>query len=551
MKIFQSTEVSRDPIAPMEVATKKYVDEQITSGAIMGALFFTDAAPASSGIVGGKQYVAGTIPANKVISQATSDTANVTVTLFAEGGSAFYSPTVTITTVPPQPGGTITCSLAEDTTDKRTYTASATLVINADTTVTAVSSTNATATMVINRAGAGPAMDALLIGSIVAAAPGQTEVRSGQQFNVSGRVPNDATYAEIMASGASASVVSLTLGAPDSMGTGFKMFTGVVTAGAGSGALTVTGRARNALGTFGANFISTNTITLNQTFPSIGARTVSYPGGQQALKASESGSVSATITNFDTVSYTATNLTVTDPTTYGVTKTVTRSGGTYSFGVQNYTITATKTSNNATSTATAAVNIADAAPTAAITIAGSPARLFSLPAGQDYVVTITASQQLLSAPSLDASSGVWQGSWTGSGTTWSRTLRIFDTSPKGTQSFSNLSATGLAGVIGSTITSGASYEVGGFATRTITFPAFARYAPIGTSIVTFSKVQAWYTGSTELTRYGDTGDYFQGFTIVDASGNFDPNGTHLFISDAAFAGSNTSGTLQLDIRENA
>lgn len=554
MKIFQSTELSRDPTAPMEAATKKYVDEQITSGvsgAIVGALFFTNAAPASSGIVADKQYVPGTVPVNKVISQATSDTENVTVTLFAEGGASFYSPTVTITTDPPQPGGTITCTLSEDATDKRSYSATATLAISVNTTVTAYSTTNATATMIINRAGAGPAMDALLIGAIVSPAVGQTEVRSGQQFNVSGRVPNDATYAEILATGASSSVAVLSLGAADSMGTGFKMFTGVVTVGGGTGALTVTGRARNALGTYGANFVSTNTITLNQTFPSIGTRTVSYPGGQLALKASESGTVSSTITNFDTVVYSATNLSVTDPTTYGVAKTVTRTGGTYSFGTQNYTITATKTSNNATSTATAAVNIADVAPTAAITIVGSPSRLFSLPAGQDYVVTITANQQLASAPSLDASSGTWQGSWSGSGTTWTRTLRIFDSSPKGSQTFSNLSVTGLAGLIGSTITSGAAYDVGGFALRTITFPAFARYAPIGTSIVTFSKVQAWYTGSVELTRYGDTGDYFQGFSIVDSAGNFDPNGTHLFISDAAFAGSNTSGTLQLDIRENA
>lgn len=551
MKIFQSTELSRDPIAPLEVATKQYVDQQIVSGAIIGALFFTNAAPASSGIVGSKQYVAGTVPSNKVITQATSDTDDVTVTLFAEGDSTFYSPTITITTDPPQAGGPITATLSEDATDKRTYSATATLSITATTLVTATSSTNATASMTINRAAAGPNMDALLIGSIVAAAPGQTEVRSGQQFNVSGRVPNDATYAEILLSGASGSVTALSLGADDSMGAGFKMFTGVVTAGNGTGALTVTGRARNALGTYGNNFISTNTITLNQTFPTIGARTITYPVGQSALKGSETATVTSTITNFDTVSYSGTNLAVTDPTTYTVSKTVTRTGGAYSFGVNNYTITATKTSNNATSTAQAAVNIADTAPTAAISIVGNPVRLASSPTGVDYTITITANQQLQGTPSLTASSGTWQGSWTGSGTTRTRVLRILDTDPKGPQTFSGLSITGLAGVVGTTITGGASYTVGGFALRTITFPAFARFAAIGTSIVDFSKVDAFYTGSVQLTRYSDTGDYFQGFTIVNAAGDFDPNGTHLFISDAAFAGSNTSGTLQLDIRENA
>jgi hypothetical protein len=111
--------------------------------------------------------------------------------------------------------------------------------------------------------------------------------------------------------------------------------------------------------------------------------------------------------------------------------------------------------------------------------------------------------------------------------------------------------TGLAGIIGTVITAGSAYNVGGFPLRTITFPAFAQFAPIGTTVADFSKVAASYTGASVLTRYSDTAQHFQGFTITDGSGNFDPNGGYLFISDAAFAGSNTSGTLQLDIEEVA
>jgi hypothetical protein len=229
---------------------------------------------------------------------------------------------------------------------------------------------------------------------------------------------------------------------------------------------------------------------------------------------------------------------------------VTRTGGTYSVGTNNYTITATKTSNNATSTASSAVSIANSSPTAAITITGTPTRLLSSPAGTDYTIVITADQQLSVAPSLVASSGTFQGSWTGSGTTWSRVLRITDTDPKGAQTFSSLSLTGLAGVTGSTISSGSTYTVGGFATRTITFPAFAQFAAIGTTIVDITKVTAAYTGSTTLTRYSDTAQHFQGFTIVDATGTYSATGGYLFISDAAFAGSNTSGTLKLDITES-
>lgn len=548
MKIFQSTELSAHPQQTMEAATKWYVDQTVTNGAIVGGLFFTNITPTSTGIVGSKSYVAGTIPASKVIAEGTTDTDNVTVTLFAEGGSAFYSPTVTITTSPAQAGGPIIASLVEDPSDKRSYTATAALVgITADTVVTASSSTNATATCTIRRAAAGPAVDVLLIGAL----PGvQTEVKSGDVVQVSGRAANSATYVEIIAGGAAGSLSALTLGAADSFGTGFKSFSGQFTVGAGTGAQTVTARARNALGTYGSNFTSTNTVTLNQTYPTIGARTITYPGGQSGLKASESATIASTVTNFDTITYSGTNLTVTAPTTYAASKTVTRSGGTYVFGTNNYTITATKASNNATSTASSAVTIADAAPTAAIS--WSPTgRMLSSPLGTNYTVTITANQQLLSAPSLVASSGTWQGSWSGSGTTWTRVLRILDTDPKGAQTFSSLSLTNLANVAGSTITAGASYTVGGFATRTITFPAFAQYAAIGTNIVDITKVTAAYTGSTVLTRYTDTGEHFQGFTITNGSGVYDPNGGYLFITDSAFAGSNTTGTLQLDVTEAA
>ena len=535
MKIFQSTELSRHPVSEMEAATKQYVDQQIVGGAIVGGVFFTNAAPTSTGIVGTKTYVAGTTPSSKVILTATTDTDNVTVTLFAEGGSAFYSPTVTITTVPAQAGGAIVATLTEDTNDKRAYTATANLIITAETIVTASSSTNATATMTINRAAAGPNIDTLVIGAYPGA---QTEVKSGDVLTVTGRAPNTATYAEVVAGGAAGSLSSLTVGAADSYSPGFKTLTGSFTVGAGTGVQSVQARARNALGTYGSNFTSTNTVILNQTYPTIGARTITYPATQSGLKASESATITSVVTNFDTISYTGTNISIASPTTYASPKTVTRTGGTYSFGTNNYTITATKASNAATSTASSAVTIADTAPTAAITIAGSPARLFSSPLGTDYVVTITANQQLNTAPSLTASGGTWQGGgWAGSGTTWTRTLRILDTDVKGGHTFSALSVTGLANVVGSTITAGASYTIGGFATRTITFPAFARYAAIGTNVVTITKVTASYTGSTVLARRTDTNDVFQSFTIVDAGGIYSPTGGYLFISDAAFAGS--------------
>lgn len=549
MKIHQSATLTRDPIADLEAATKRYVDNQVTSGAIVGGLFFTNISPTTTGIVGSKLFVPNTTPSNAVITEGSSDTDNVTVTLYAEGGSSFFSPTVTITTSPPQ-AGPIVATLIQNGLDHRVYFASANLVgITAQTVVTASSSTNATATATINRAAAGPSISALVIGSL----PGsQTEVKSGDVLPITGSVGNTATYFEVISGGASGSISVLSLGAVDSGGVGFRTVSGTFVVGSGSGAQSVSGRARNALGTFGPTFSSTNTVLLNQTFPVIGARTITYPATQNGLKDTESATISSTITNVDTIVYAGTGLTVTNATTYNATKTVTLSSSGYSFGTNNYTITATKASNGAVSSASTAVSIAAVAPTAAITYAPI-GRMLSSAVGTNYTVTITANQRLNVAPSMTASSGTWQGSWTqgANPSIWTRVLRITDTDAKGAQTFSALSVTGLANLVGTTITSGASYTIGGFNTRTITFPAFARFAPIGTNIVDITKVTSSYTGGAVLARRIDTSDFFQGFTIVNAAGEYDPIGGFLYISDAAFAGSNTTGTLQLDIAEAA
>lgn len=552
MKIFQHATLTSDPTQAMDAVTKQYVDQAVQTGvggAAQGGLFFTDVSPTTTGIVGSKLYVANTVPANAVITEATTDTDNVTVTLYAEGGSTFFSPSVTITTVPAQAGGPVTATLTVNAADRRTFTATANLTgITADTTITATSSTNAETSIIIRRAVAGPDVNVLQIGALP---EGQTEVKSGDVVTFSGRVPNSASYVEVIAGGAASSLVVATVGAIDSFGTGYREFSGSFTVSGLTGTQYITARAKNALGTFGSNLQSTNSVTLNQTYPTIGARTITYPVGQSALKGTESATIAATVTNADTVTYsTSADLTATTTSGYVATNTVTRVSGTYVYGTNNYTITAKKSSNGATTTASAAVSIANAAPSAAISITGNPARLRSTPSGQDYVITVTANQRLSVAPAIVASSGTWQGSWTGSGTTWTRALRIADADPKGGQTFT-ATLTNIANVTGSTLTAGSTYTVGGFPTRTITFSAFERYHAIGTDVVDITKVTASYTGSTVLTRYTDTLSHFQGFTIVDAAGNYSPTGGYLFISDADFASSNTTGTLQLDVTEAA
>ena len=291
---------------------------------------------------------------------------------------------------------------------------------------------------------------------------------------------------------------------------------------------------------------------MNQTFPTIGARSITYPATQSALKGTETATVSSTIANADVVAYTTSaDLSVANPNTYAASKTVTRVSGGYVVATNNYTITATKTSNAAVTVASSAISIANTAPTATIAIVGNPTRLVSTPSGTDYTVRITPNQLLNAAPTLVASSGTWQGAWAFSGGVYSRVLRITDADVDGAQTFNTLSMTNIANVNGTTITSGANYTVGGFVRRTLTFAPFSQTAAIGTNITDFTKVNAQYTGSSVLTRRTDTSQFFAGFTNTNADGTYNPNGGYLFLTDAEFAGSNTSGTLQVDIEEVA
>lgn len=551
MKIYQSS-VTTDPQFPQEIATKQYVDQRLAVAAgIVGGVFITDISPTSTGIVGNKQYAQNTVPANKVVTAATADTQSVRVTIIAEGDSAFYSPVVTANTTPPQAGGDRTVTLTEDQYDKRLFSGSVDLTgISVNTVITVKSSTGATAQALIYVAEVGPAVSQVTIGSL----PGtQTEAKNNDLVTVSGLIANSAAYVEAIAGGAVKTTTPLVLGAQDSGGDGFKTFTGTFTVhGTNTGSQYVKVRGRNALGTYGEEAQSSNTIVLNHTVPTIGTRTITYPAGQSALKGNEAATIAATVTNADTVTYTAsTDLTVTAPNTYATTKTVTRVGGNYVANNQNYTITAVKASNAATATATAAVTIANTPPTATISIANSPTRLISSPSGLDYTIRITPNQVLNGPPVLTASSGTWQGNWALAAGVYSRVLRIADSDIDGPQTFSELTMLNQANVEGTVITAGENYTVGGFARRTITFEPFQQIAPIGTNISDFSKTTARYAGSSTLTRRTDTSQFFAGFTITDENGTYDPNGGYLFLTDAEFAGSNTTGTLQVEIEEVA
>lgn len=489
-----------------------------------GEIFITDVAPTSSGLVGSKTYVNGT----PELATCMSDTTNVRVSFGCEGGADKYVPSVTINGV--------AASIYESAT-KRWFTgyADVVLVANQNNTLTAVSDAGSTDTATCEVLGAGPAITSIVLGSY----PGtQTELKQGDTIQITINTEIAATGVTILSQGATGAYSW-----PVSGG----VATGNVTISNASGAQVITAKAQNSFGTFGATFDSP-ALSLNQTYPTVGAFTVTYPASQAALGLGESGTVSATVSNFDTIAYISTDLVISNDTTYAASKSVANARTGYVGSGTNYSIQAFRNANGALTTASTLVRIATVAPQATISIATNPSRLTSSPSGIDYEIRITPDQLVSAAPTLTASHGAWQGSWTNMGSYWKRSLRITDAVARGAATFSGLSMVGPSGISGSAITAGSGYYVGGFSSRTVTFPAFSRVAPLGVAVSDPTKL-TFSVGATTYTRYADNAVHTQGYYPANVDGSYNANGTYVGLSDSVFAGANTTGTLQGEIVE--
>lgn len=491
-----------------------------------GGVFILDATGVG-GIVGDKTYEADGVP----LASAVSDTSTVRITVGADGGAATYKPLITVNGLPV----TVT-----ETTTKRWFTGYVDItLIEGENIITAESADGDTDVAIITRAGAGPVVLGVAFGSY----PGtQTTLKQGDTIAVTVTTAPAATSVTIQADGASAGAQ-----------------TWAVVGGTASGQITVSSRsgqqalylsAKNSLGTEGTGFVS-GYLTLDQTCPVLGALSVSYPAGKAAFNTGDTGSMTLTAESFDTITYASSAVAIDSPSTYAPTKPVALTVAGYQGAGTNITVTANRAANNATTTRTGLAKYATVAPTAAVSISGNPVRLSSSPAGIDYSVRITPSQDLAAAPSLSASAGTWQGAWTYSGGVWSRALRISDAVPRGAALFSSLSMTGLGNLPGDSITAGAGYTVGGLSTRTLTFPAFSRTTAIGAAVGDATKTSATVVGGNTLARQTTSAVVANGYYIADSTGAANATSTHLALSDTALAGANTTGTLQVSFGEAA
>jgi hypothetical protein len=453
-----------------------WVKASTTSTAGTGFLYILNVTPQStSDNVGSKEYVPDTTPPNTVLTECTSDTANVTIEFLAEGG-VHYSPTVTL-------NGTTCSNLEQYGTDRRLFHGSF------DVTLSVVegesedfileSSTDQSTSVTVTLGGAGPEITNISFGSY----PGsQTALKYGDVIDVTVTVENDAVSCWIEDDKASNNEVSLTLGAVDGAGAGYRYATGTITISNVATDAPVDAQASNDIGTAGSVYTSSN-LTIDQDSPVITYNSTTYPAGQGALKDSEGALINVTVSDFDGITYSSpTNeLSIPDTTTYEQTKTVTRIAGSYNDDTNNYRIVATKSSNDTSTTRQYVVIIANVAAQLSISLPASRLRtggdgysnvgLTTLASIAEHTITINSNQQLDSVPTLadpDADKGIWvNGSFTNAGgmTSFTNDLEIDDDSTRGTHDWGAISGTNLSGLTTTVITGTDTYEIGGFMPR--------------------------------------------------------------------------------------
>ena len=441
---------------------------------------------------------------NNVLQSCTSSTTNVTVSVLAVTAGTSFKPTVDV-------NGTQAVLTRNALTDVWTGTAAITLTGSSPYTVTATHGQGATdaATVTIEAA---PVINQLEFSGAYSQGVDQTEHAAGQTLSLTVSSLTPFVELEVIADGTTATqAVSQTFAATTSK----TLTVTVANQGNTPTAYPAKVRIRNANGTWSTVTATSNTIVLNNSQPTITFSGIVYPAFQQAIKSGESATVNVTETNVDTVSYTSTELTVTDPTTLG-NKTVTYESGTYNISTNNLTVVATKTSNATTATFSTVVWIANTAPT--ITVTTPAARLRS---PQSHTISINSNQRTQATPTLSASVGTFGGSWStvNNGLNWTRSLAIADSDTKGAANFTGLSITNLAGIEVEVVGVVSTYLVGGFTQRTLTFPLWdtnqIREVALGTNVYDTSKLVAFNVTRNRATTYrGTVGDEVDKFTIT-------------------------------------
>lgn len=316
-----------------------------------------------------------------------------------------------------------------------------------------------------------------------------------------------------------------------------------------------------------------NIINLDSDEPQIVVSDIVYPAGQQALKADEQAEIIYFYNYAESLTVTAltSELNILTPTpAVGASILVEMTSGAYNITNNNVRITGIKTSNDTSVYVDTCVYIANIAPIITLIGVHTGSRLRSGgnngTSAQNYQVVINSDQRLLNTPTLTpaASAGTFIGAWSstnfGDGQVFGRNIQIHDSITRGTYSFTLSNANNLAGISTTTITSGDSYTVGGFVSRSGTFDAGVAYDDIGVNVsglnnatklvVTIAAVSGTYAANTTNINYS-SGNHI--FTVVSTGSPtvFNATGNALRINEANTVGANTTGLLPYTIEELA
>ena len=532
----QSKLTDYTPIEDDDIATMKQVRAAGGSGDQGRAFFCTDIFSAGNAQV---TWAPDTSPADAVVVSFISDTTTVQLAFLIEGGLR-YSPTVNRILNEVEIPVTVTQSVA----DERLYDGIITLELTELLTdLQFVSSTGTVINLQATLATEGPEIT-LSTASLYSAVPDHTDAKEGDQLRVTGTVANEGVNVEIIGGyAAKTSPFTFNAAGDDTGGPGLKTFVLDMYASNVQGDHPIHVRAINALGTKGEVAIS-ETVTLDQTEPVINKSATTYPAGQGALKGSEQATLNITVSDFDDVLYEFDNGTVDAPTLYLPTKTVTRSSG-VDIVADNLTVTAHKDSNNSTTVHKSNVRIQTQAPSFGILFPNGD-RYVTTPSVASGILTIQPSTDIRSLDSVISTEGLVEDELLLGPTLGRFKLSLDDGDAKGNHTIT-VTGTSLSGIQGST-ESGFSIE--GSVERTLTYDVASQIADTGTTVFNINNLVVKYAGSDDLLAYRpDKADYVDSFSIVDSAGNLDINGTHLWLSDVAFTGSNTSGTLQVTFAE--
>lgn len=203
---------------------------------------------------------------------------------------------------------------------------------------------------------------------------------------------------------------------------------------------------------------TSNTVTLNNLYPEIQVKSITYPSGQSALKESEIVNLEYSISNFDFKEVIVNDFNITNDQNSILSLKLNSNGRNtgYNISSNNITLKATKSSNGATSKSNSTVNIAHSAPS--LTNSPSP-KLRTDSDGNINTINLSFDQSISSLSINSFPEGTFK-EFTGNNTDWSLKAELYNSNQHSSNSYEfSIESTNLAGI---TTTHTGNYYIQGF-----------------------------------------------------------------------------------------